>query len=157
MRIAWRYNSLPKVDAVVGHNFDLTKHITAESLREQMITIFDGAACQSAAAAAFHNQIYAQLLENISAKIKQMKAGGEGNLLRISINSLGSPLWYGDKFGHDLCLFLTALKSITRYATAVCCITMPTHLLRIYVSLFEFIFVLENNVSLTGRSNLWPN
>ena len=53
-------------------------------------------------------------------------------MLRICINSLGSPLWYSETFHTDLLKFLVQLKSIVKYnENIVCFITMPLHLINL--------------------------
>lgn len=143
MRIAWRYNALPKVDAeqrsgYQEHHFDLTKHMTAETLADQNITLFNENDIDSSAAAdnVFHNKVYGRLLLRLQSYIAKQLAEHDKpkNVLRISITSLGSPLWYDRNFSQDLCLFLTVLKAIVRDApAAVCCLTMPVHLFRHHV------------------------
>lgn len=144
MRIAWRYNALPKVDAEQRsgnqeHHFDLTKHMTAETLAEQKITLFneDDSDASATPDNVFHNKVYGRILIALKTYIAKQLADPEKpkNVLRISITSLGSPLWYESNFSQDLCLFLTLLKAIVRHApAAVCCLTMPVHLLRHHVS-----------------------
>lgn len=149
MRIAWRYNALPKVDAEERsgnqeHHFDLTKHMTAEMLADQNITLFNendidtDASSATNACTGFHNKVYARLLNTLKTYIDQQltETDKPRNVLRISITSLGSPLWYDRSFSQDLCLFLTVLKAIVRSApAAVCCLTMPVHLFRHHVSI----------------------
>ncbi|EDS43253.1 pax neighbor protein [Culex quinquefasciatus] len=49
-------------------------------------------------------------------------------LLRICLNSVGSPLWYDQNFPQDLIRFLTILKAIVRNTLSCCLVTLPTHL-----------------------------
>lgn len=144
MRIAWRYNALPKVDAEQRsgnqeHHFDLTKHMTAETLADQNITLFNENDIDASATLhnVFHNNVYGRLLIALKTCIAKQLADTDKpkNVLRISITSLGSPLWFDRNFSQDLCLFLTVLKAIVRNApAAVCCLTMPVHLFRHDVS-----------------------
>lgn len=143
MRIAWRYNALPKVEAEQRsgnqeHHFDLTKYITAETLAEQNITLFNEYDIDESASTdnVFHNKVYGRILIALKTYIaKQLADDKPKNVLRISITSLGSPVWYNRYFSQDLCMFLTVLKAIVRNApAAVCCLTMPVHLLRHHVS-----------------------
>lgn len=135
LKIAWRYNALPKIDAEQkisnqGHCFDLTKLITPESLNELQITIFDSSLDTSVCSPIFTNKHFGQLLNSIKSAIASQE---QKNLLRISINSMGSPLWYDSNFSKDICLFLTILKAIVRNSLAVCFVTIPAHLLKHYV------------------------
>jgi hypothetical protein len=52
------------------------------------------------------------------------------NVLRIGIQSLGSPVWPMTD-GYSLPRFLLALRGLVRSALAVCVITMPTHLIEV--------------------------
>lgn len=145
LKIAWRYNALPKVDAEQkvsnqGHSFDLTKLITEDSLNELKITLFDSLPNNSFGNI-FINCYFGQLLNSIKTAIAPITAQEQKNLLRISISSLGSPLWYDKNYTKELCLFLTMLKAIVRNSLAVCCITMPMHLVKHHVSIVFFFFI----------------
>ncbi|GFO07212.1 elongator complex protein 4-like [Plakobranchus ocellatus] len=88
------------------------------------------------------NQHYQKLLASIRDKIKD---GGysttqqreKRSILRIAIQSLGSPLWgencgassdEGGASGFSLTMFLIALRGLLRSAFATALITIPTHL-----------------------------
>jgi elongator complex protein 4 len=140
MRIAFRYNDLPKVNSVqtlsnIGHYFDLTKQIDVSTIENHDISYWgeENSKCPRKQQL-FHNPKYLSLLDTIRAKTKQdcfslANDGKEKNILRVCINSLGSPLWYDSNFGEDICKFLVFLKSIVRQSQTVCCITIPAHLL----------------------------
>ncbi|KAH8285818.1 hypothetical protein KR018_009496 [Drosophila ironensis] len=83
----------------------------------------------------FHNSQYAKLLDNIHKELlSECFAVGttHGNVLRVCLTSLGSPLWYGEHFGEDLIKFLTVLRATLRNRNSVCLITMPMHLIAKY-------------------------
>lgn len=146
LRIAWRYNDLPVIDAEQkitnsNYNFDLTNNLSPESLDALNITTLDQSALIGTDASPpepcfFQNAAYARLLERIRASITvpDESSSSANNLLRISISSLGSPMWFDTEFRRDVCLFLTALKALVRYSMSVCCISMPIHLFKHYVS-----------------------
>lgn len=156
MRIAWRYNNLDKVDAEQGgsnqknsYTFDLSQSIEDGALDSLDITLFgkdnvdDG---HSETSSIFHNPAYGSLIQKLQEKLSDsaFEAVGGGqmssssttstkNLLRICIESFGSPLWYTEHFTDDICLFLTILKAAVRVSLSVCCITVPTHLFKYIV------------------------
>lgn len=163
MRIAWRYNNLDKVNAEQGggnqknsYTFDLSQSINDGALDSLDITLFgraNDAEAHSTEHSIFHNPAYVSLLQKLQQKLSNATfeaAGGQSstsslssatptakNLLRICIESLGSPLWYGEHFTEDLCLFLTILKAAVRVSLSVCCITVPTHLFKYIVCSIE--------------------
>ena len=64
--------------------------------------------------------------------VRKLAAENRDNLLRVCINSIGSPVWYSDSFCDDVLKFLVELKSITRYSeNIVCFLTMPLHLINL--------------------------
>lgn len=145
MRIAWRYNALPKVDSeqksTLGHHFDLTKLITEDCLRELDVYCFDET-LQDASdeCKMFTGQIFGKIilaLKEQLTKINLKEADPDEmakKFLRICFHSLGSPLWHTENYSKDICLFLTCLKALVRCNLGVCLITMPMHLLQHYVS-----------------------
>lgn len=154
MRIAWRYNSLDKVDSEQGsgsqsdgknsYSFDLSQPIEAAALGELNLTVFNGGCIESdKSSSLFSNPVYASLLKTLQEKFndetfelaaQSSTATTKKNLLRICLQSVGSPLWWNENFTKDICLFLTILKAAVRTSLSVCCITMPTHLFKYFVS-----------------------
>lgn len=154
MRIAWRYNNLDKVDSEQGgssqkdgknaYTFDLSQSVEDGALSSLDVTLFGRDESTDANEnTIFHNPAYVSLLQKLREKMNEPAFDANGppidattkkNLLRISIESLGSPLWYDSQFSDDLCLFLTILKATVRMSLSVCCITAPTHLFKHIVS-----------------------
>uniref|UniRef100_A0A1B0CCY8 Elongator complex protein 4 n=1 Tax=Lutzomyia longipalpis TaxID=7200 RepID=A0A1B0CCY8_LUTLO len=126
MRIAWRYNDLPRVSLEQGakrdYHFDLSKSMPAEVLNACDIT------CEEC------NGDFDMLERKIAQKLNEncfrLSAEGEKKLLRICINSLGSPLWWTSGFEGKILRFMTLLRSLLRDTTAVGMVTVPTHLFR---------------------------
>lgn len=141
MRIAWRYNALPKVDinqSVIGHSFDLTKPIDNDRLKSLNIEFFNDFQVNELNEN-FETSVFSRLLKALKEKLSNYGESSnscEKNFLRICINALGSPFWYSDTYKSDVCKFLISLKALVRSSRSVCCITMPTHLLQYYVSLY---------------------
>lgn len=177
MRIAWRYNNLEKIDSEQGadrqtdgknnYYFDLSKQIAQERLDQLNVTTFTETASTIPAVGDAHplftNEIFASLLTSLKNKLNADEFGldpttSPKNLMRVSIQSLGSPLWWNKNFSADLCLFLTLLKSLVRHSLAVCCITIPTHLFKHSVSpasvvpFCSFSFHLFRNCVVAGRT-----
>lgn len=172
MRIAWRYNNLEKIDSEQGgasqkdgnnsYTFDLSQSIENGALNSMDITLYgkNDEMIPSNTSAIFHNPDYVSLIQKLHDKMSESTFDASGqttttkkNLLRISIESLGSPLWYNEHFTEDLCLFLTILKAAMRVSLSVCCITAPTHLFKHIVSkylsyTFSFFMAQSTNLRL---------
>uniref|UniRef100_A0A336KXH4 Elongator complex protein 4 n=1 Tax=Culicoides sonorensis TaxID=179676 RepID=A0A336KXH4_CULSO len=138
MRIAWRYNSLPKVDSVeeskgtFDHFFDLSKTLDKSIIEKIEITNWDGINSESCSnnTNLVKNRYMNDCLKTLYKTAQQYKSDKSAKLLRIVINSFGSPYWYSDTFNTDLIKFLYTLKSIVRCTTSICMISIPTHLLK---------------------------
>lgn len=143
MRIAWRYNNLPIVDAeqkttTIGHSFDLTKPIDDDTLKSLNIQLFNDFRITESDPS-FQQTVFGRLLASVKENLNNLNAHNAADnctkkLLRICVNSLGSPMWYGDEYKSEICRFLITLKALVRNSQSVCCITMPTHLMKHYVS-----------------------
>ncbi|CAG9090773.1 unnamed protein product [Plutella xylostella] len=144
MKIAWRYESLRPVESSFGatsnfgHHFDLSKHVDAETIKNSNITYWNPSDNQQLKSG-FNNNLYHDLLVNIKNLVskEEYQIGGKSkkNILRISIQSLGSPVWTADDSGDDTSVyrkdlqkFMYCLRVILRDTTAVAYITMPMHL-----------------------------
>lgn len=162
MRIAWRYNNLEKVDSVQGsasqidgqkaYTFDLSQHADTVDIANLDVSTFDGSHSEQFtidASSIFHHSPFYTLIERLKLKIRQetfdiASTKAQKNLLRVGVESLGSPLWWNDHFVQDLCKFLTILKAAVRHSHAVCCITMPTYLFKYTASVELNIFTFGN-------------
>uniref|UniRef100_A0A1B0DFP0 Elongator complex protein 4 n=1 Tax=Phlebotomus papatasi TaxID=29031 RepID=A0A1B0DFP0_PHLPP len=125
MRIAWRYNDLPKVSLEQGskrdYHFDLSRNVPQGDIE----------ACDITSIGSDENfgQLQKALKEKLSDKCFKLSEESEKKLLRICLNSLGSPLWWTkEDFEGKLVRFLVILRSLMRNSTAVCMISIPTHL-----------------------------
>lgn len=157
MKIAWRYNNMNKIDLEQGSSqqknsyvFDLTQSIDSDTVKELDFTLFGDDQHLETTNSLFGNPIYSALLDKLKKRISdeafnpnvqttrpvpQVSSNTlKKNLLRICIESLGSPVWYDENFTSDLCLFLTILKAIVRTSLSVCCISVPAHLFHHIVS-----------------------
>uniref|UniRef100_H0WX75 Elongator complex protein 4 n=2 Tax=Otolemur garnettii TaxID=30611 RepID=H0WX75_OTOGA len=150
MKIAWRYQLLPKMEAGpvsssrFGHYYDASKRIPQElieaskwhgfflpekissTLKEEPGSLTPG---YIKLLQFIQNIIYEEGFDGSNPQKKQK------NILRIGIQSLGSPLWGDDIFctencdnSHSLTKFLYILRGLLRTSLSVCIITMPTHL-----------------------------
>lgn len=148
MRIAWRYNSLPKFDSSaeiqfnpnLGRTYDISKKIKPEVLDQKDVTYWDGGDDERGESlkgknCVFTNEKYQSLLNCVHEKIKTgrfTKTNGDiqdsKNVLRVSITSLGSPVWYEKNSEKDIIRFLVLLKSLIKNSSSVCLITIPIHL-----------------------------
>lgn len=128
MRIAFRYNQLPKVESEIppsttsSVSYDLSTAVAEKDLSALDITCHEN--CET-------------LIDSLR-KVAQQEvysksdSPNEKNLLRVCINSFGSPLWYSDtNFGRSLLTMLMHIKAIVRNIHGVCFITIPGHLLNL--------------------------
>lgn len=161
MRIAWRYNTLDKVDSEQGggiqrdgnnsYTFDLSQSVEDGAFQSYDITLFgkdeNSPSFSPIENSVFHNPAYVSLIQKLKEKLnepafetnsQQLSTETTKNLLRICIESLGSPLWYDNHFTEDFCLFLIILKAALRVLLSVCCLTIPTHLFKHIVSEKQF-------------------
>ncbi|XP_052902153.1 elongator complex protein 4 isoform X1 [Anopheles moucheti] len=166
MRIAFRYNQLAPVDSeqksstALGHYFDLTKTISSTTILAQDITYWNGDEVHendTGFVGSFKNPHFASLLSCIHRKASEHQFNSNfdesaKNVLRICLNSIGSPSWYEKNFADDFLRFIVLLKAIVRNTLSVCLITVPFHLLRHLDdinlckkvrNLFDFSFELE--------------
>lgn len=129
MRIAFRYNQLPQVDSEISGSansttsYDLSLAINESDLMDLDVTCYEG-------------DDGSTLIRDLKKVAKQEQysldsdSGKERNLLRICINSFGSPLWYSDANYSKLLLSkLLQLKAIVRNTNSLCFVTVPGQLL----------------------------
>ncbi|XP_019751409.1 elongator complex protein 4 [Hippocampus comes] len=151
MKIAWRYQNLPKVQSGLasssrfGHYYDVSKTMEPE--------IRQAAKChhfylpehprQSSATRSPVLDSYAALLKSIEEVIRRegfsvaAPLTKSRNILRIGLHSLGSPLWGDDlccqdnpKHSHALTTFLYGLRALLRSSLSVAVVTVPSHLIQ---------------------------
>lgn len=140
MKIAWRYqntrqliDSSPTGGQVFGHFYDLTKPISKEVV-EDGIDIIQW--CDNSFPKKddmFENMTYSRLLTCIQEALKneqhlvsEIPTGKQ--VLRITIHSLGSRLWFSDSENdshQDLLKFLYHFRALLRHSYAVGVITVP--------------------------------
>ncbi|KAJ1982901.1 Elongator subunit elp4 [Dimargaris xerosporica] len=145
MKIAWRYQNLPSMDAEhdrhrpVGphaanlfcHSFDLLRPVRPNALESANIDLLDLSTWRQ------RNLVdpYEALLAHLCALIEDQgfsslgsgPVPAERNVLRVAIHALASPFWQGQN--PNACVqFLHALKGLLRYSFSACMITMPAHL-----------------------------
>ncbi|KAM6158066.1 LOW QUALITY PROTEIN: elongator complex protein 4 [Rhynchocyon petersi] len=153
MKIAWRYQLLPKMEQAgpvsssrFGHYYDISKRIPQELigaskwhgffLPEKLSPSLEAEPCSL-------NHGYLKLLHFIQSIIYEEGFDGSNpqkkqkNILRIGIQSLGSPLWDDDicctencDSGHSLTRFLYVLRGLLRTSLSACVVTMPSHLIQ---------------------------
>ncbi|XP_034868408.1 elongator complex protein 4 [Mirounga leonina] len=152
MKIAWRYQLLPKIESGpvsssrFGHYYDASKRMPQELIEaskwhgfffpEKLSSTLNIEPCSLT-----HG--YRKLLQFIQKVIYEEGFDGSNpqkkqkNILRIGIQNLGSPLW-GDDIcctencdnSHSLTKFLYVLRGLLRTSLSACIITMPTHLIQ---------------------------
>ncbi|KAJ8248922.1 hypothetical protein GJAV_G00229220 [Gymnothorax javanicus] len=151
MKIAWRYQNLPKVQTALasssrfGHYYDVSKVMDAEVRETAKCTSFflpDEVTLSSATGPSRMTEGYHALLRSIQGAIRSQGFDGSTpqksrNVLRIGLQSLGSTLW-----GDDICCsespahaaslttFLYGLRALLRSSLSVAMVTVPAHLIQ---------------------------
>ncbi|CAK1551708.1 unnamed protein product [Leptosia nina] len=148
MKIAWRYESLAKVESSFdnetnfGHHFDLSRYIDEDTINNSNISycyLQLGNETEDSDSSCFKNVLYAKLLKKVKdalAKEEYKRSSKSKKILRISIHMLGSPVWLAvdcdeeldNRYGHDLIKFMYCLRILLRDTNAVAFITIPSHL-----------------------------
>ncbi|XP_007497279.3 elongator complex protein 4 [Monodelphis domestica] len=152
MKIAWRYQNLPQMEAGpgtssrFGHYYDVSKRMSQEVIQsakwhkfflpEEITSYANVESCAL-------NHGYTKLLHFIQRVISEQGFDGSNpqkkqkNILRIGIQSLGSPLWGDDiccadtpEHMHSLTRFLYVLRGLLRMSLSACIITVPSHLIQ---------------------------
>ncbi|XP_026765215.1 elongator complex protein 4 [Galleria mellonella] len=166
MKIAWRYEGLSQVESsfgsntTFGHHFDLSKHIDADTISNSNIRYcnpnVDGQNING-----FQNNLFSNLLSEINNTISQEEyqsaSKNNKNMLRIGIQSLGSPIWMamdcdesevGIRYGHELIKFIYCLRVMLRDTNAVAFITIPSHLFDDEHVMKRIIYSVDNAVKI---------
>ncbi|KFQ33658.1 Elongator complex protein 4, partial [Mesitornis unicolor] len=152
MKIAWRYQNLPKIEASpttstkFGHYYDVSKTMSPElfqSVKWHSFYLPEESSLPIEMKTCNMNSAYARLLQSIQRIIYQEGFDGSNpqkkqkNILRIGIQSLGSLLWGDDICSsdtpediHSLTKFLYVLRGLLRKSLSACIITVPAHLIQ---------------------------
>ncbi|NXC71575.1 ELP4 protein, partial [Anhinga anhinga] len=152
MKIAWRYQNLPKMEASptsstkFGHYYDVSKAMSPElfqSIKWHSFYLPEELSLQPKMKTCNMKSAYARLLQSIQRIIYQEGFDGsdpqkkQKNILRIGIQSLGSMLWGDDICSsdipediHSLTKFLYVLRGLLRKSLSACIITVPAHLIQ---------------------------
>ncbi|CAN8213624.1 unnamed protein product [Coccothraustes coccothraustes] len=152
MKIAWRYQNLPKMETSpttytkFGHYYDVSKKMSPElcqSVKLHSFYLHEELPFEPKMKTWNMNSAYARLLQSIQRIISQGGFDGsdpqkkQRNVLRIGIQSLGSILWGDDVCCSDapedpqsLTKFLYVLRGLLRKSLSACIITVPAHLIQ---------------------------
>ncbi|XP_035387927.1 elongator complex protein 4 [Electrophorus electricus] len=149
MKIAWRYQNLPKFQttfgsSLFGHCYDLSKPMEQQVRQAAKCHTFYLPEEKTAAKESSHlTGPYAGLLQCIQALIQKEGFDGSSsqctvrNVLRVCLHSLGSALWGDDlccsespTHYHALTTFLYALRALLRSSLSVAMVTVPSHLIQ---------------------------
>ncbi|XP_068541142.1 elongator complex protein 4 isoform X6 [Anas acuta] len=152
MKIAWRYENLPKMEASpttstkFGHYYDISKTMSPEllqSIKWHSFYLPEELSLEPKLKTWNMNCGYASLLHSIQRVICQEGFDGshpqkkQKNILRIGIQSMGSLLWGDDICSsdtpediHSLTKFLYVLRGLLRKSLSACIITVPSHLIQ---------------------------
>ncbi|XP_072321218.1 elongator complex protein 4 [Eucyclogobius newberryi] len=151
MKIAWRYQNLPKVQSTLtsssrfGHYYDVSKTMEAEIRQAAKCHCFylPDHLNQTAPSQSPILESYTALLKSLQEVIQKegfvvaASSAKSRNILRIGLHSLGSSLWGDDlcccdnpKHAHALTTFLYGLRALLRSSLAVAVVTLPAHLIQ---------------------------
>ncbi|XP_077569714.1 elongator complex protein 4 isoform X1 [Stigmatopora nigra] len=151
MKIAWRYQNLPKVQSALasssrfGHYYDVSKTMESEIRQAAKCHHFYPPEHPSSSSATHSSMLgsYSALLKSIEDVIRKegynvaATTTKSRNILRIGLHSLGSPLWGDDlciqenpKHSHALTTFLYGLRALLRSSLSVAVVTVPAHLIQ---------------------------
>ncbi|XP_031668198.1 elongator complex protein 4 isoform X3 [Oncorhynchus kisutch] len=157
MKIAWRYQHLPKVQTALasssrfGHYYDVSKTMDPEICQAARCHGFylpEHSTAVTSPTATTPGQspmpeTYSSLLNNLQEVIHREGFDGtvpqtkSRNILRIGLHSLGSALWDDDlccrenpSHGHALTTFLYGLRAMLRSSLSVAVVTVPSHLIQ---------------------------
>uniref|UniRef100_A0A8C8FQZ6 Elongator complex protein 4 n=1 Tax=Oncorhynchus tshawytscha TaxID=74940 RepID=A0A8C8FQZ6_ONCTS len=157
MKIAWRYQHLPKVQTALasssrfGHYYDVSKTMDPEisqAARCHGFYLPEHSTAVTSPTATTPGQspmpeTYSSLLNNLQEVIHREGFDGtvpqtkSRNILRIGLHSLGSALWGDDlccrenpSHGHALTTFLYGLRAMLRSSLSVAVVTVPSHLIQ---------------------------
>ncbi|XP_056134929.1 elongator complex protein 4 [Lampris incognitus] len=151
MKIAWRYQNLPKVQTALasssrfGHYYDVSKTMEPEIRQTAKCHRFylPEHPSQSSATRSPMLESYAALLKSLQEVIHREGFDGaptpskSRNVLRIGLRSLGCSLWGDDLCCHDnprhshaLTTFLYGLRALLRSSLSVAVVTVPSHLIQ---------------------------
>ncbi|NWT24668.1 ELP4 protein, partial [Cardinalis cardinalis] len=152
MKIAWRYQNLPKMETSpttytkFGHYYDVSKKMSPElcqSVKLHSFYLHEELPFEPKMKTWNMNSGYARLLQSIQRIISQEGFDGsdaqkkQRTVLRIGVQSLGSVLWGDDVCCSDapegaqsLTKFLYVLRGLLRKSLSACIITVPAHLIQ---------------------------
>ncbi|TNN55133.1 Elongator complex protein 4 [Liparis tanakae] len=151
MKIAWRYQNLPKVQSALasssrfGHYYDVSKTMEPEIRQAAKCHCFylPEHPAQPSATRSATLESYSALLKSLQEVINRegfdvaAPMSKSRNILRIGLHSLGSALWGDDlschdnpRNGHALTTFLYGLRALLRSSLSVAVVTVPSHLIQ---------------------------
>uniref|UniRef100_A0A667WTJ2 Elongator complex protein 4 n=1 Tax=Myripristis murdjan TaxID=586833 RepID=A0A667WTJ2_9TELE len=169
MKIAWRYQNLPKVQSALasssrfGHYYDVSKTMEPEIRQAANCHrfYFPEHPTQSSPTQSPMLESYSALLKSLQEVIH--KGGFDGaapmtksrNILRIGLHSLGSALWGDDlccrdnpRHSHALTTFLYGLRALLRSSLSVAVVTLPSHLIQNRALMGSITRLCDNAISL---------
>ncbi|XP_028299133.1 elongator complex protein 4 [Gouania willdenowi] len=151
MKIAWRYQNLPKVQSALasssrfGHYYDVSKTMEPEIRQAAKCHCFyfPDHPTQSSTTHSPMLQSYSALLKSLQEVIHRegffiaAPMSKSRNILRVGLHSLGSVLWGDDLSCHDsprhrhaLTTFLYGLRALLRSSLSVAVVTIPSRLIQ---------------------------
>lgn len=116
-----------------------------EMLNKCCLSTWDLSECSPEAAKSFlkmpYSELYSKIQNEIESKGLRTSSKSANNILRVGINSIGSPLWHSHTEETQLqsvIRFLYVLKALLRTSFAVAVITVPSFLQKVCIILFYY-------------------
>jgi elongator complex protein 4 len=134
MKIAWRYQNQPEVESSFskqfGHFYDLSKHMDKGRLEEAKTTYFPS---QWKGNSLSYDELIRKIQDHVDGSHFGVSEAltGQRNVLRVAVQSLGTPIWNNGVIpsNNSLPIFLHKLRALLRQSYAVALLTAPTELL----------------------------
>eukprot|EP01132_Coremiostelium_polycephalum_P007727 gene7727-9503_t len=138
LKIAWRYKQY--IDAEQSkqqqqqqqqnnycHSYDFTRKMNTQSMNPDHIHTMTHSSTSQVSSSSPYRGLFLEL-QNLVYKYNAEAANSPDStrVLRLSIQSLSSPLWSGDEEG--VIEFLHALRGLLRSSVSVCVLTVPTYI-----------------------------
>ncbi|KAJ2721522.1 Elongator subunit elp4 [Coemansia sp. Benny D115] len=151
MKIAWRYQNLPRIDdddqgargsgstksaseVSFCEKFDLSLRIPKDLVEKAQPEIIDSSVVAQMLLENDGADVYQCVLDRIRKLVQNgfsslvpLAPGAERNILRIELHSLGSGFWQGGS-STAILGFLHELRGLLRYSYAACVVSLPVYL-----------------------------
>lgn len=152
LRIAFRYQGAPKLDSIQRGNSSKMNYDLMRKYEPEIINNYKNIKYFSFEDYKEGESAFDIVIKDLQTFVQQ----NPGDLVRICLSSLGSPLWYTKNFALDLLKFLVKLKSIARFNNVICFLSMPLHLINLIDDqlIFKIRKLVDVNINLESFDNI---